>query len=106
MQSKVDGSGTQAAFNSPHGVAVDTRGNVFVGDSGNHLIRKVTPAGVVTTVLFFVTVPFLISLRLSDYNDNKRNMVPQTVLAMHLFSSLVPRTRRDSHEIHASKVLE
>ena len=40
-----DGAGAQAAFKSPHGVAVDAAGNVFVADASNHLIRKVTPAG-------------------------------------------------------------
>jgi len=44
-----DGTGSAARFNSPYGVAVDTAGNVFVADMGNHTIRKVTSAGVATT---------------------------------------------------------
>jgi sugar lactone lactonase YvrE len=44
-----DGTGTSAQFNTPWGVAVDGSGNIYVGDSGNSTIRKVTPAGVVTT---------------------------------------------------------
>jgi sugar lactone lactonase YvrE len=46
----VDGTGSGARFNRPGGVAVDGGGNVYVADTENHTIRKVTPAGVVTTL--------------------------------------------------------
>lgn len=45
-----DGNGSAARFYLPKGVAVDPSGNVYVADSGNHTVRKITPAGDVTTL--------------------------------------------------------
>jgi len=43
-------TGTSASFYNPNGVAVDSSGNVYVADSSNNLIRKITTGGVVSTL--------------------------------------------------------
>jgi len=51
-----DGTGAAARFHNPIGIAVDAAGTVYVGDQANQTIRKITPAGVVTTLAGTVNV--------------------------------------------------
>ncbi len=50
QRGSTDGTGSAVRFDSPSGVAVDVAGNVYVADVQNCTIRKITPAGVVSTI--------------------------------------------------------
>lgn len=52
-----DGSSSSIQFNGPRGVAVDRNGNVYVSDTGNHTIRKITAFGQSTTIAGMVGQP-------------------------------------------------
>jgi streptogramin lyase len=45
-----DGQGMVASFNEPYSVAVDSSGNIYVADTGNHRIRRIDPLSNVTTL--------------------------------------------------------
>lgn len=44
-----DGAASSARFEDPAGIAIDTKGNLYVADTGNHAIRKISTTGVVST---------------------------------------------------------
>ncbi|WP_169787093.1 RHS repeat-associated core domain-containing protein [Hyalangium minutum] len=44
------GSATQARLNLPQKIALDSAGNLWIADTGNHRVRKVSPHGIITTV--------------------------------------------------------
>jgi sugar lactone lactonase YvrE len=51
VQGSADGTGAAASFNAPVSLTVDGSGNIYVADYLNSNVRKVTPAGVVTTAV-------------------------------------------------------
>jgi sugar lactone lactonase YvrE len=53
----VNGTGDQARFNQPWGVAVDDAGTVYVADTANHAVRRISAQGVVTTLAGMPGVP-------------------------------------------------
>jgi len=44
------GPAIEAELNTPHAVAVDTVGNIYIADTENFRVRKVNPDGIITTV--------------------------------------------------------
>lgn len=56
---QADGYGASAAFHAPNGLAVDADGVLFVADSGNHCLRRITPDGEVVTIAGDIGCPSL-----------------------------------------------
>ena len=61
-----NGTGSAARFSGLQGITVDRYGNIFVCDSRNHVIRKVTPSGVVSTFAGTGTAGYVNGSRLSS----------------------------------------
>ena len=62
----IDGIGSSASFNNPSGIAMSSSGTLFVADTGNNLIRQITPSGmVIINNLLFVLYAIILLQHLS-----------------------------------------
>ncbi|WP_020654435.1 NHL domain-containing protein [Massilia niastensis] len=50
QEGSTNATGAAARFKAPRGITIDASGNLYVADTGNFTIRKITPEGVVTTL--------------------------------------------------------
>jgi sugar lactone lactonase YvrE len=73
----IDGNATTAEFYSPHGIVTDGQGNIYVSDFGNNLIRKITPAGVVSTYAGNGTAGYRNGVTTSNYVKSTTDTVAE-----------------------------
>jgi hypothetical protein len=62
-----DGTANTAQFDAPHGICIDSKGNLFVSDLNNKRIRKITPTGSVSTFVQGLEFPTRLEI---DTDDN------------------------------------
>ncbi len=77
----MDGAGSNAWFAEPQGLTLDSAGNIYVADTANAVLRKVTPEGLVTTLAMAGTAP-LISMQPVSLTINSGGTATFSVLAI------------------------
>lgn len=87
LSGTTNGPGASARFNAPHGLCVDTSGNVYVAERLNNKIRKITPDGIVSNFATGFQDPYGVCidtngiLYVADtYNFKIKKVTPQGVV--------------------------
>jgi uncharacterized protein (TIGR03437 family) len=57
-----NGPAVAAELNSPHGIALDSSGNLYIADSGNNAVREITVAGTITTIASQLNNPLAVAV--------------------------------------------
>lgn len=57
-----NGPAAAAELNSPQGIAIDSGGNLYIADSGNNAVRKITPGGTISTIASQLNNPLSVAL--------------------------------------------
>jgi sugar lactone lactonase YvrE len=89
-----DGTGSAARFSAPRGLATDAAGNIYVADTGNHAIRKVSPSGAVSTLAGLPGVEGF-----ADGNGSVARFRFPTGVAVDLVSGMIYVADKDNHVI-------
>jgi hypothetical protein len=86
VSGRVDAQGSDARFNTPRGIAIDSGGNLFVADSLNYAIRKITPDGTVST--FAGTLGLQLAAGTGDGNGSDARFFQPTAIAIDAANNL------------------
>ena len=92
----VDGEGLSASFRNPLGVAVDSDGAVYVGDWGNHRIRKINPSGTVSTLAGSGTAAFANGVGLAASFNGPRGVAVDSTGSVYVADESNHRIRKIS----------
>ena len=68
VSGSIDGTGSVAEFNYPHYLCIDTMGTVYVTDTGNNLVRMISPTGTIIAEYDLKCVYIVVSMRMSYFH--------------------------------------
>ena len=96
----IDGTGSAAKFNNPQKLCIDTMGTVYVGDTGNNLVRMVSPTGTIIAEYNLKCVYIVVTMRISYFHfqfysikARSRDWLVVGVLVVLLLDQLMAQAR-------------